>query len=288
MLKKMGLALGGGGARGLAHIGILRVLEREKIPIDVLTGCSIGAIIGGLYAFYQSADKTEEHIRRMLTSEAIDDLDLEIFTSIEHKSMTEQMLDYFNSIKRYISMIKTLNQPGVYTTEEVYKIFSDYPDVSFKELPIRFATIATDLISGREIVLDEGKLKDAVIASASIPGIFPPVKIDNLLLTDGGASDTIPVQVVKGQGAQFVVAVDVSKDIHDAGELDNGLKIIYRAEDIVTWHLTQERLAGVDVLISPNVKQYSWAAIDKMDEIIDEGVFAAENALDVLKRILGL
>ncbi|RMH62848.1 MAG: patatin [Calditrichaeota bacterium] len=285
-MKKIGLALGGGGARGLAHIGILRVFERENIPVDVITGCSIGAIIGGLYAYFQSAEKTESFLRKMLSSEAIDDLDLEIFTSIEHKSMTEQLFDYINSIRRYFSMLKTLNQQAIYTTEDVNKIFKDFPDAAIKDLDVRFATIATDLISGREIVLDEGPLKEAVIASASIPGIFPPVKIKDLLLIDGGATDTIPVQVVKGQGAQYVVAVDVSKDIHDVDDLDNGLKIIYRAEDIVTWHLTQERLAGVDVLISPNVKKYSWAAIDKMDEIIEEGVFAAENALDLLQKLL--
>lgn len=286
-MKKLGLALGGGGARGLAHIGILRVLERENIPVGVITGCSIGAIIGGLYAYYHNADKVEEHVRAMLTGEAIDDLDLEIFRSIEHKTMTEQLFDYMNSVRRYFSMLKTLNQPAIYGREEIDRIFEDFPDVDFSELKIRFATIATDLYSGREIVLDEGKLKQAVIASASIPGIFPPMEIDDLLLIDGGATDTIPVQVVKGQGAQYVLAIDVSKDIDDLSELDNGLKIIYRAEDIVTWHLTQERLAGVDILISPNVKRYSWAAIEKMDEIIEEGVVAAENSLDIIKKLLG-
>jgi len=161
-----------------------------------------------------------------------------------------------------------------------------FPDVPIESLPIHFACIATDLISGREIVINQGSLRQAMVASASIPGIFPPIEMDDLLLIDGGASDSIPVQIVKGQGAQYVLAIDVTKSIDKSGELENGLDIIYRTEDIVSYHLTQERLTGVDLLISPNVKDYSWAAVKQIDEIMEEGAIAARQSMEIIQKFL--
>ena len=194
---------------------------------------------------------------------------------------------YLNSAKKYFSLIKTINKPAVYDQDTVDAIMEPFADKPIEDLPIRFACIATDLISGREIVINEGSMKKAITASASIPGIFPPVKMDQQLLVDGGATDSIPVQIVKGQGAQYVLAVDVTKSIEDVDELDNALQIMYRAEDIVTYHLTKERLSGADLIISPDVHHYSWAAVHLMEKIIAAGEKAAEKQLPEIKRILG-
>ncbi len=286
MSKKIGIALGGGGARGLSHIGVLRVLEREKVPIYQITGCSIGAIVGGLYAKYQNADKVEHFTYDLIRRPIFKELNLEIFSSMDHERSIKHLNDYLNNLKMYFSLLRTINTVSIYDKELINKIFDPYPDGLIEELPIKFATIATDLISGREIVLNEGSLKQSVIASASIPGIFPPVKIDDLLMIDGSASDSIPVQIVKGQGAQFVFAVDVTKCVEDVPPLRNGLEILYRAEDIVTYHLTQERLAGADLIIRPQVRHFSWAAIKQIEEIIAAGEKAAEEALPQIERIL--
>ncbi len=283
---RLGLALGGGGARGFAHIGVLKVLDENSIPLHQITGCSIGAIIGGLYAYYQDASKVESFIREFINQDVFKDLDIEVFTSVEPTSITQHLQTYLNNIKKYFNMMRTLNEPSIYDTETVNAIFEMYPDVPIESLPVHFATIATDLISGREIVINQGSLRQAIIASASIPGIFPPLKTEDQLLIDGGASDSIPVQIVKGQGAQYVLAVDVTKSIDAVGDLENGLEIIYRTEDIVSYHLTQERLTGVDLLISPNVKDYSWAAVNKIDEIIEEGAYAAQQALPIIQKFL--
>lgn len=287
MSIKIGLALGGGGARGLAHIGVLKVLEREHVPIYQITGCSIGAIIGGAYAFLRNARATEKFIRDLLDSPAFKELDIQIFSDADHDKATRHLDYYLNNLKKYFSLLKTLNRISVYDKEAVNEIFKIFPDIPIEKLPLRFASIATDLISGREIVINEGSLRTAVIASASIPGIFPPVKMERQLLIDGGATDSIPVQIVKGQGAQYVFAVDVTKCIDDVDELDNALQIIYRAEDIVTYHLTQERLAGTDLVIRPNVRHFSWAAVKEIDQIIKAGEQAAEEAIPQIKRILG-
>ncbi len=135
-------------------------------------------------------------------------------------------------------------------------------------------------------MLNEGNLREAVTASASLPGIFPPVKIDNQILIDGGFTDSIPVQVVKGQGAHYVIAVDVTKCLDNTNNLDNALSIIYRAEDIVSYHLTQERLAGADLVIRPKVRDLPWTAVDQIDKIIAAGEQAAREALPQIRKFL--
>ncbi len=286
MITKIGLALGGGGARGLSHIGVLKVLEREHFPVNQITGCSIGALIGGLYAVYQNAEAVEDFIYNLIKRPVFSELDMEVFDSTEHSGAMYQLNQYLNNLKMYFSLLKTLKAQSIYNADLVAKIFEPFPDKPIEELPIPFATIATDLISGREIVISEGSLKKAMMASSAIPGVFPPVKIDNLFLIDGASSDSIPVQIVKGRGAQYVVAVDVTHCVEDIGKLQTGIQIIYRAEDIVTYHLTQERLAGADIVIKPKVRHYSWAAVKNIKDIIKAGEAAAEEALPKLEKIL--
>lgn len=122
------------------------------------------------------------------------------------------------------------------------------------------------------------------MASAAIPGIFPPVELDDLLLVDGAVLDSIPAAVVRGQGAQFVVAVDVTHCLGDIEGLDTGLQIVQRADEIVSYHLTQQRLSGADLIIRSDVRHYSWADVDKMDQIIVAGETAAIENLNFLKR----
>jgi len=286
MQPKIGLALGGGGARGLAHIGVLRVFEREHIPIFQITGTSIGSLIGGLYASYKSADRVEAYIKGLVADPIFNELEMKVFDSAAGSGVIHQLDQYINSIKMYYSLLKTLKTKSIYNKKLVKQLFKTYPDQNIENLPIPFVAIATDLLSGREIVITEGSLKLAVMASSAIPGIFPPVKIEDLLLIDGAATDSIPVQIVKGRGAKYVVAVDVSHCVEEAGELETGLQIINRAEDIVTYHLTQERLAGADLVIKPKVRHYTWAAVKHMDELIKSGETAAEQSLPQLKHIL--
>ena len=283
---KIGIALGGGGARGLSHIGVLKVLERENFPINFIAGCSIGAIVGGLYALYQNARKVEEFIYSLIERPIFRELNLDIFDTMDTRERIHNLSQFLNNLKMYFSLLKTLKTPSIYNKEQMEKIFEPYPDHPITRLPIKFATISTDLISGREIVLTEGSLKTAVMASSAIPGILPPVEMDDLLLIDGASSDSIPVQIVKGMGAQYVIAVDVSHCLMDTYKLENGLDIIYRAENIVSYHLAQERLAGADWIIRPDVRHYSWAAVGHIEEIIKAGENAAENALPHLKKLL--
>ena len=284
---KIGVALGGGGARGLAHIGVLKVLEKNNIPISQISGTSIGAVVGGLYAVFRNAEKVETFMYKLVRSTAFQDLNLDAFDPDPNKNAGywKQIL---NNAQRKISIYRTWRYKSMLNKSQVDEIFKDFPKANIETLLISFAAVATDLVSGRETVLVEGSLKRAVIASSSIPGVFPPVEMLNTKMCDGGVSDLVPVYVSRGQGAQYVIAVDVTKSLNEREELTNGLSIIDRAQTILAYQLSRERLAGADYVIRPSSIRFSWASVRYMPEIIKSGEIAAEQALPSIRAALGM
>ncbi len=282
---KLGLALGGGGARGLAHVGVLKVFEREQIPIYAITGCSMGSIIGGLYAYFNSADKVEAFIHDAVENPEFKKYGIDTYNRIESSSYHESFEQYLDYIKVKLSFLKVFNNQSVFNNDETDKLFSFLPDGKIEDLPVKFSAIATDLISGKEVNITKGSLRKALKASAAIPGIFPPVKLDDYLLIDGSASESVPVNRVKELGAERVIAVDVIKSLKNSGPLNNGIEIIYRAEEITSYYLSQERLIDADLIIKPNVRDLSWADFVETDKIIKEGETAAEKLIDRIKGI---
>ncbi len=285
---KIGLALGGGAARGLAHIGVLQVLERERIPIHIIVGCSIGALIGGVYAQTRSIAAVKEVAARMLKSEAVEKMGLD-FMSEEGLRLPKDagIEDIFNYLKFHFSLIKVFNRPYFFDPELVDELFRFISTARIEGFPIRFAAVATDLIAAEEVLIQKGPLRDAVRASSAIPGVFPPLRKDQRLLVDGSSTNTVPVLEVRNLGADGVIAVDVSKDIHRIGKLDNALNILYRVDEIASHLLTRQRLHAADVIIRPHVGHVVWADFDRMEELIQRGVDAAESMLPAIERMLG-
>jgi len=285
MKAKVGLALGGGGARGLAHIGVLKVFEREKIPLSCIAGSSIGAIIGGLYAFMQSAGAVEDFVNHSIKQPLFDDIyerSSHLFDDLNH----ERREHFFTYLKTRLSLLKVINHNAFLDAETVDEIFKSLTDTPIEDLPVRFSAIATDLLSGQEIVIDKGSLKKAIMASSAIPAIFPPVRIDGHLLVDGSTSDSVPVHVLKDRGADRIIAVNVSKCVRKIGPISNALHILYRSDEIATYHLTQERLAGADLVIRPNVGRILWYDFRNVKEIVALGETAAEKALPEIEKLL--
>jgi len=277
---KIGLALGGGGVRGLAHIGVLRVLEENNIPLYQISGTSIGAIIGGLYAKFKDIDKVESFIYDLVESPVFKNLNLDAFDP--EPETTGYWKEFMNSAQRNLSFLRMWRYPSVINDSIVNGIFKKYPDDPIESLPIKFAAVATDLISGRETVIVEGSLKQAVIASSSIPGIFPPVKKSKSMLVDGGIINLVPVYVSRGQGSEYIIAVDVTKSLDSIEPLTNGLNIIDRSQTILAFKLSRELLAGADLVIRPSSRRFSWASVRHMPEIIESGKRTAEAALPKL------
>lgn len=287
-MAKLGLALGGGGARGLAHIGVLKVLDQSGIKVSAITGCSIGAIVGGLYAYYQDALKVEEFILTAIKDPAFAKLDIESLND-KNRTINKYSLEKLSGfVKSRLHAINALGKLSYFDSNAADEIYNSIPDVPVESLRIPFSAVATDLNSGEEINFSTGSLRKVIKASSAIPGIFPPVGVDNYLLIDGSASESVPVRKVKEIGADRVIAVDVSKSIKISSPVNNILDVLYRTEDVTSYQLSKIRLNEADLIISPRVKELSWADFDCAKDIIELGVTAAKENLEKINQLLDM
>ncbi len=285
-MAELGLALGGGGARGLAHIGVLKILDRERISIQSITGCSMGSIIGGLYALLKNAKEVEDFVLDIVKDTKFQRFGIQKFQALQDnssKNTTGRIFDYLSS---KLMMLKAINNQSLFNEKETDVLFESIPDFQIESLPIKFSAITTDLLSGEEINLREGSLRTAIKASSAIPGIFPPVILKDFYLIDGSASESVPVNKVKELGADRVVAVDVIKNLNSMKNFTNSIDIVYRAEEISTYYLSQERLEDADLIIRPAVKEISWASFNNIKQIIAEGEIATERMLPEIKKLI--
>lgn len=283
-MSQLGLALGGGGARGLAHIGVLKVLESEGIKINYITGCSMGAVVGGLYAYFGNAKQVEKFILDVINNPKF------IIHKKLHNKIKKTDKNYFEQFFDYIGMrlqaLKSLSHLSYFddvVTQEIYKLI---PDVPIENLNINFSAIATDLASGEEINFTKGSLRNAIRASSAIPGIFPPVKFDNYYLVDGSASDSIPAGKVREIGADRVLAIDVTRSLKVVQPLQNVFDILYRTEDITSFHLSVLRLREADIVIRPQVGELSWADFGKAKEIVTAGEIITQKYINRIKKLV--
>ena len=287
-MKKLAIALGGGGARGLAHIGVLRVLEKEKIPIARIAGCSMGAMVGGAYALYQNADAVEELTYHFIEHPVFEGFNFDDFAAIDKsgKDLKSKAISVMGRIKVGLSLFKTLANPSIYDLELAEKAYRNYPDHLIEELPVRFSAIAIDLLTGEEILLKKGSLRLAIRASSSIPGYLPPVKWEKYLLVDGGVSNLVPTQYFRKSENELIIGVDVSRSIKDRVDLKSGVDIMQRAENIRNYHLTKLKISNADKVISCSMRDISWADFKQTANIIKAGEKAARRLIPWLEKHL--
>lgn len=287
-MKKLAIALGGGGARGLAHIGFLRVIEKEKIPIARISGCSMGAMVGGGYALYQNADAVEELAYHFIEQPVFEGFNFDDFAAIDKnaKDLKSKAISVMGRIKVGLSLFKTLANPSIYENGLVEKAYHNYPDHLIEKLPIHFYAIASDLFSGEEVLLKKGSLRLAVRASSSIPGYLPPVKWGKYLLVDGGVSNLVPTQYFKKDENELIIGVDVSQSIKDKVDLSSGLDIMQRAENIRNYHLTKLKVSNADKVVACRLGNISWADFKEAGNIINAGERAARRLLPWLEKAL--
>ncbi len=287
-MKKLAIALGGGGARGLAHVGFLRIIEKEKIPIARISGCSMGAMVGGGYALYQNADAVEELAYHFIEQPVFEGFNFDDFAAIDKsgKDLKSKAISVMGHIKVGLSLFKTLANPSIYENELVEKAYHNYPDHPIEKLPIQYFAIASDLLSGEEVLLKKGSLRLAVRASSSIPGYLPPVKWGKYLLVDGGVSNLVPTQYFKKTKDELIIGVNVSRSIKDSVDLSSGLDIMQRAENIRNYHLTKLKVRNADKVINCRMGDISWADFKQAAAIIKSGEKAARRILPWLEKEL--
>lgn len=249
----LGLALGGGAARGMAHIGVLAVLKREGINVDYLAGTSMGAVVAAVYAV---------------------GTDPNYLARLAEKLRWETLVDI------------RLNKIGLISGEKIEQVIKVLTkNRNFEDLQMPLAIIAADLGSGDPVIFRSGPVYSAVRASIAIPGIFEPVRFGERLLVDGGIINNVPVKPVRDLGADVVIAVDVS---HDQGhsEPHNFADVLFKAFEVMGAHINKQQLESADLVITPNTDKIGPAGFYKAVECIAAGEQAAEEALPRIRELL--
>ena len=282
---KVGLALGGGGARGLAHIGVLKVLERENISIGLITGTSMGAIIGGAYALKKDISAIEKIAEKY---SKISEFNIDFsFSEKERKDKPFFLKKMSDFLKRGYMLNLELRKKYINDGEGLKKIIKDLVgDKAFTDTKIPFAAVAADLVKGEKVIIRKGKLFDALLASASIPGMFPPVILDKKILVDGGIVDVVPIEAAQSLGASFVIGVNVSQTLKKRVEFNNAVEIFFRSDSITSSELRKLQLSFADVVITPKVGRFHWSDFSKPEQCVREGEIAAQNTILELKKKL--
>jgi NTE family protein len=287
---RIGLVLSGGGARGLAHVGVLKVLEEQHIRIDAVAGTSMGAIVGGLYASGMSADEIEREVR------TIDwDRIFEPRMERQHLSQRRKEEDFeFSPVLEFGIRNGEVRAPlGAVSPRRLEALLRRYtlPVRSvgeFDHLPIPFRAVATDLETGTAVVLDRGDLPTALRSSMSIPGVFAPLVVDGRVLGDGGLVDNVPVQVARAMGVDLVIVVNIGTPLAGREALASVLGVTTQMINILTEQNVRRSLSTLeprDVLIAPQLGQLTAADFSRSAEFIALGERGARNALDRLQTL---
>ncbi|MEW6555758.1 MAG: patatin-like phospholipase family protein [Elusimicrobiota bacterium] len=254
---KIAVVLGGGGARGLSHIGVLKVLQENNIPTDIIVGTSAGALVGGLYA----------------TGMAITDIE-RIGTDIGWNKISNL------SATKLLTLITA---ESLLSTEKLEKYLEKHiRQKRFDELKISFACIACDIKTGERIVFKEGEAAFAMRASAIIPGLFKPVEYRHRLLVDGGLVDNLPIDIAKVMAADFVIAVWPQVD-YSLFNIDNVMKTLIQAINIQAGFLVSNQIKNADFVIIPNIKNVSMIELDRSAECIEAGLVATRSKANAIK-----
>ena len=283
---KVGLALGGGAARGLAHIGVLRALIREGIPIDIITGTSMGAVVGGAYAATGDIAEFERKVRGLLNSDEFQKMRVSFLRETK-RTRGSLLYSVTNLVRRGIVYGVSTMRPSFVSAEKFARSLGlILPDVEISTTPIRFAASAVDLDSAEEVVLCHGRLRDVAAASAAIPGILPPRRLHGRLLIDGGWVDKIPVLPAFRLGADIVVAVDISADLEDPKRYLRGIDVVLRANTIKDTVMTELHRRLADIVIEPAVRKIHWADFESVDFCIEAGDAAASLAVPKIRELL--
>ena len=268
---KVGLALGGGGARGLAHIGVLQVLQEAEIPTDMIAGTSAGAVIGAIYAQGKDA------------------------------SLIENLAMGFNWRRMFSLVDFAFPRNGLIQGKKIANLLQLVMGgrIEFTDLKIQMACVATDLSKCEEVVIDQGSVIDAVRASISIPGIFTVFKHKGRYLVDGSLVNPVPVNVLKSKGMDYVIAVNVIPDFRErhyqAGKQDivefkrpNIFSVIMQSTQIAQCLLLRSILQVADIVIGPRVAHVGVADFRQASECIAQGKLAARDSVPEIKRRLGI
>lgn len=283
--RKIGLALGGGGARGFAHLGVLIALEEHDIPVDMIVGTSMGAAMGAAKALGMDLNK----LARLLSH-----LDLNELLQVSENTMREVQRAIARGMVEYVRGTSWRKETAPENLARMYELFSLLTaKKSFSDVQIPFAVVAADVESGERVVLKEGKLYQAVTASAAVPGIFAPVDHAGRYLIDGGVIEKVPAEVAIDMGADIVIAVDTGAQL--ARRVDSSFEVLFQSQRITSQELTavqleraRKRLDGRLVLLQPDVASITLFAFERLPEAVQAGKEETLARMAEIKQLCGI
>jgi NTE family protein len=282
---KIGIALEGGGALGLAHIGVLQWFEEHHIPVDYISGTSMGGLVGGLYATGKSPKELQEIVEQQ-------NWDIIIGGQTPYEDLSYRRKEDARDYPTYIQLglKKGLSLPAGLNAGHQISLLIDretlpYADLkSFDELPIPYRCVATDIVSGKEVVFGNGSLSQAMRATMSIPGLFNPVRIGNQVLVDGGLVGNLPTDVVRQMGADVVIAIHLEVAPVKSEEIQSMFTVLGRSVDLVVRENEIRGLSAADLVVTVDLHEYNSIEYQKSRSIIEKGRSASEQKARVLER----
>ena len=284
---KIGLALGSGGARGLAHAGVLEALEEAGIRADLVAGTSMGSIVGGLYAQDPDPSRVWSRLKAYVGNDAFASYWAPFVPRDENESRDPQsrLSGIFDYMQRKMIAVKTVTQAAMQDERKLRDPLNDvFGPVSFADLKIPFAAVALDLVSGREVVYTDGPLVTGIYASSAIPSVFPPIQEDGKMICDGGGPFRVPVEACEDLGADLVIAVDIPA--FEETHFSTGLDMILRSNTIARQRLNRFVCGRADFVIRPEVTEFHWADFGAGEACRARGYAAARDGMPELKKLL--
>jgi NTE family protein len=286
---KIGLALGGGVARGFFHVGALKSLEKLKLKFNVVAGSSIGAVIGGLYALSCDSHQVEKIAFKVLDKYQKDLSFLKIcFTSNHNEGEKVPLEKYFKAVKDFCLWNLRIIKPSLVESKPFLKIFKEiFRNSSFSDCKIPFMATGVDLVKGEVVALKDGPLYRGILASSSYPGIFPPLRWQDKLIIDGGVLAPVPVRIIRKR-MNFIVGINLENAWPPSPQIKSAIDILSLTDRIRYKRILEESIKEVDFLIAPDLEDFPLADFSRARELVKRGekdtLEKGEELIKILKK----
>ena len=283
---RIGLALGGGAARGLAHVGVIQVLEENGLEVHSIAGTSMGAIVGAVYLMEGDSRRMVARMNGLFQSEAFRAAKFDLLREQREEDEENWVESMTGLLRRGWAYARTVRLQSIIDRDVFQGIINEVvPDLAIEELPKPFAATSLNVVDGNEVIWTSGSLRNALWASSAIPGFFPPLELDGMVLVDGAWTNSVPVGPCLTLGAERVLAVDISREIEEIFEYKRGVNLILRSALLTSKHLREHQLQEADLVLRPDVGHIHWADFSAPEALIQKGRDAALVHLDQVRGL---